>query len=191
MTKDPATRRRLALGLLVIAVAALWLLVAAPIIDAFATQAREREEVQALLLQYRTVAAQRPLLERRAEELAQAGSANAAYLGAVSDGVAGATVQRLLKQALDRAGAELQSSLVLPVRPDDGFRRIGIRVQMTGTVEVLRKALRQIETGQPVLFIDGLEIRTRQNPRSANGKPVEDRTLEVRLDVHGLALPPT
>lgn len=191
MTADPATRRRLALGLLAIALGALWLLVATPIIDAFASQAREREQVQALLLQYRSVATQRPLLERRAEELAQAGSANVAYLGAVSDGVAGATVQRLLKQALDRAGAELQSTLVLPVRPDDSFRRIGIRVQMTGTIEVLRKALHLIETGQPALFIDGLEIRTRQNPRSANGKPVEDRTLEVRLDVHGLALPPT
>lgn len=190
MTDDPAVRRRLAVGLLIIVLGAVWLGCVSPIIDAFANQAREREDTLALLSQYRAVAAQRPALDRRAAELAQADGARTVYLGAVSDGVAGATVQRHMKQALERAGAELQSTLILPVRSEDSFRRIGIRVQMTGSVEVLRKVLHLIETGQPALFIDGLEIRTRQNPRSVNGKAAEDRTLEVRLDVYGLALPP-
>lgn len=190
MTPTGKNRPALAVGLLLIGLGAVWLALVHPLMSAYDELDTGLTEAGTLLAQYRAVAQQRALWKERSRELQAATASRAAYLEGMSDGAAGATVQRVVKQAVERAGGELQSTLVLPVRQDDGFRRVGVRAQMAGTVEALRAALLSLEGNQPMLFVEGVEIRTRQAQRAVPGKPAaEDRVLEIRLDVHGLALP--
>ncbi|HYH20192.1 MAG TPA: type II secretion system protein GspM [Azospirillum sp.] len=184
-------QRLLAVGCLVVAVGVVWLALVAPILDAMADQAERLEAARALGAQYRAVAAERPVLERRRQELDAAARGRSSYLTAVSDGAAGAALQKLVKGAVERAGGTVQSTQPQPVRSEDGFRRIGVRLQLTATIEALRQALHAIEGHEPFLFVDGIEVRARQAQRSSGAKIAEDRTLEVRMDVYGLARPAT
>jgi len=182
-------QRFLAVGLLLIAIGVVWLAVVEPLLDTAADQSERLEAARALAAQYRAVVAERPALEARQKEMAAATGTRVSYLSAASDGAAGATVQKLVKGAIERAGGAVQSTQLQPVRSEDGFRRIGVRVQLTATVEALRQALHALEGHEPYLFVEGLEARSRQIQRSTGAKTAEDRTLEVRMDVYGLARP--
>ncbi|MDP9096727.1 MAG: type II secretion system protein GspM, partial [Pseudomonadota bacterium] len=168
-----------------------WLGIARPLIGAFASQRHELERAVEARATLARILAERPSLEQRREALDTAEAEQHLTLAAESDGVAAAALQRLVKTAVDRSGATLQSTQVKAVRPDGAFRRIGLRMQMTGTVEALRQTLLTLEANQPLIYGEGLELRSRQQMRS-NGKSLaEDRTLEIRLDVYGLARLPS
>lgn len=179
--------RALALGLLAIVLGAAWLGVARPLMGIYAGQQRELARTAELLDEFTRIVAERPALELQRQALADAEVAQHLTLAAESDGVAAAGLQRLVKAAVEQAGGQLQSTQVKAVRPDGGFRRVGLRVQMTGTVEALRQALLALEASQPLIYGEGLELRARQQSRSTVKGVIEDRTLEIRLDVYGLA----
>lgn len=182
-----ARSKTLALGLLAIVIGTAWLGVVRPMIGAYAGQQREWVRTAELLDEFTRIAAERPALERQRQALADADVAQRLTLAAESDGVAAAGLQRLVKAAVERAGGSLQSTQVKAARPDGGFRRVGLRVQMTGTVEALRQTLLSLEASQPLIYGEGLELRARQQARSTVTGVIEDRTLEIRLDVYSLA----
>ena len=188
---SPGRSRALALGFLAVLLGAAWLGAARPLLRAYAAQEREIARTAELIEGFARIVVERPALEQQRQALTDAGAAQRLTLAAESDGVAAAGLQRLVKAAVERAGGSLQSTQVKAARPDGGFRRVGLRVQMTGTVEALRQTLLALEASQPLIYGEGLELRARQQPRSNGKVAVEDRTLEIRLDVYGLARLPT
>jgi len=183
--------RALALGLLAVLLGTAWLGVAQPLWSAYAAQRRELARTTELIGEFRRIAADRPSLERRRAALLQADAVQRLTLSAASDGVAAAELQKLVKAAVEGAGGTLQSTQVKAVRPDGGFRRVGLRVQLVASVEALRQTLLTLEASQPLVYGEGLELRSRQQPRSNGREVVEDRALEIRLDVYSLARLPT
>jgi Tfp pilus assembly protein PilO len=177
--------RLLAIGLLVIVLGGLWLGAVRPLLDARAAQVGELDRLREQIRRYRAIAAERPGLETRREEQLQAEAALRAYLPPGTVGVAGAMLQRIVKSAAEKAGATLQSTQVKPVKQDATFRRIEVRAQMSGTVEQLRAVLQALEGNQPLIFVDGLELRSRSQARGRRDAG-EDRTLEIRLDAYAL-----
>ena len=184
---SPGRSRALALGILGIVLGTAWLGVTRPLLRAYAAQQREIVRTAELIDDFSRIVAERPALEQRRQALTDAEAAQRLTLAAESDGVAAAGLQRLIKAAVEKAGGSLQSTQVKAARPDGGFRRVGLRVQMTGTVEALRQTLLILEASQPLIYGEGLELRARQQQRSNGKTVVEDRTLEIRLDVYGLA----
>jgi len=182
-------RRLLAVGLLIIALGFVWLAVVEPVLDAFSGHAERAEAARALTAQYRAVAAERPLLEQQSRMYSDTASAPRFYLTAATDGAAGATVQQMVKAAVEKAGGKIQSTELQPVSQEEGFRRIGVRMQFIATVEQLRLALHALETGEPFLFVDTLDVRVRQNPRG-NDAAASDRALDVRIALYGFARSP-
>ena len=184
-------RRALALGILAVVLGGAWLGIVRPLAGEFAWQHEETARAVTTRAELARIIAERPDLERQREALDTAQAGQRLTLAAESDGVAAAGLQKLVKAAVDRAGATMQSTQVKAIRPDGAYRRIGLRVQMTGSVEELRHVLLALEANQPLIYGEGLEMRSRQQMRS-NGKTiVEDRTLEIRLDVYGLARLPS
>ncbi len=192
VSTNPQMRSRgLALGILVALLGSLWLAVVRPLVAAYASQRHEVDQTEQLIERFERVVAERPALELRRRALADADQAQHLTFSAESDGVAAADLQNLVKSAVERGGGALQSTQVKSPRSDNGFRRIGLRVQMTGDVEALRKTLMALEANQPLIFGESLELRARQQPKSVGKGVVEDRTLEIRLDVYSLARLPT
>ncbi len=168
---------------------ALYVFVVAPIVagyaetDAAVAQATER------LDRYRRVAAARPARQERLDALKSRQSEIGTYLGGETDALAGAELQELVNVTVAKSGGGLRSVQILPVKDDGGFRRIGVRVQMTATIAQVLRVLHGLEAGSTLLFIDNLEVSNRRARRRRN-QPVEmDPTLLVRLDLFGYLHP--
>lgn len=110
------------------------------------------------------------------------------YIRADTEPLAAAAVQEHLKRAVGQHGGELRSVQSLPSVPEDELTRVGLRVVMTGGLAPILRVLYELETGEPYLFVDSLQIKsTKRRRRRTEQAPVE--TLSIRVDVYGY-LPP-
>ncbi len=168
---------------------ALYVFVVAPIVAGYAETDAAVVRATELLDRYRRVAAVRPGLQERLDALKLRQSEIGTYLSGETDALAGAELQELVNATVATGGGGLRSVQILPVKADSGFRRIGVRVQMTATIAQVLRVLHGLETGSTLLFVDNLEVRNRRARRRRN-KPVEmDPTLLVRLDLFGYLRP--
>ena len=168
---------------------ALYLFVVAPIVAGYAETGAAVAQAAELLDRYRRVAAARPALQERLDALKARQSEIGTYLGGGTDALAGAELQELVNATVAKGGGGLRSVQILPVKADGGFRRIGVRVQMTATIAQVLRVLHGLEAGSTLLFVDNLEVSNRRARRRRN-QPVElDPTLLVRLDLFGYLIP--
>jgi general secretion pathway protein M len=179
--------RALALALLAAAVAGGYLLVVAPVLNAYRELDEAIEQAELLLQRQRALAAQRPLLLARIEEEKEQADALAGYLSGPSDALAAAQLQDRLKAVVEAAGGELRSTRILPaeaVEASPGTRRAALQVQMIVTIEGLAEILYGLEAGQPYVLIDELSIRN-ERERRRRGDPEVEPTLDVSLRLSG------
>ena len=168
---------------------ALYVFVVAPIVAGYAETDAAVAQATELLDRYRRVAAARPALQERLDALKSRQSEIGTYLGGETDALAGAELQELVNATVAKSGGGLRSVQILPVKDDGGFRRIGVRVQMTASIAQVLRVLHGLEAGSTLLFIDNLEVSNRRARRRRN-QPVEmDPTLLVRLDLFGYLHP--
>ena len=168
---------------------AVYVFAVAPILTGYAETDTAVSEAAELLERYRRIAAARPAVQTRLDELKARQSEIGTYLGGATDALAGAELQELVNATVGKGGARLRSVQILPVKSDGGFRRIAVRVQMTATIAQVLGVLHALEAGPTFLFVDNLEISNRRARRRRN-RPVEmDPTLLVRLDLSGYLRP--
>jgi len=149
----------LALGFAVLALAVLWLGVAAPLISWHAQFTEDLLRKQTLLRRMTDLAATLPELQRAEATAAARGPAPAAVLEGATDAIAGATLQGLVQEMAVRAGANLTSTEALPAEPRGGWRRIGLRVAVTAPWPALLHLLQSVEDATPRMLLDGLQLR--------------------------------
>jgi len=111
------------------------------------------------------------------------------YIRADTEPLAAAAVQEHLKRAVSLHGGELRSVQSLPSRPEGDLTRVGLRVVMTGALSPIIHVLYELETGEPYLFVDNLQIQSIKQRRQRNQEPQPVDTLSIRIDVYGY-LPP-
>lgn len=134
----------------------------------------------------RKVASEKGPLTQRLESIRILAQKNEAFLPTSTAALASADLQSRIKQAVSEAGGELSSTQVIPERNEENAVRVGVKVRMTGSTQVLRQVLHAFESGKPYLFIENLNIRPIRMPRNPRDKnpAVEDR-LSVDFDVIG------
>jgi general secretion pathway protein M len=75
-----------------------------------------------------------------------------------------------------------------PVAKEDGrYRQVTVNVQLSGTIFALRKILHAIETNQPALFVENLQVRS-QVPANYKPPPGGEPDVYMQLDVTGFSL---
>ncbi len=178
---DGQSGRLLAFGIPILALLALYYLLVLPLEDVYATVADGLQERAQLAARYEALAEQLPKL-KEADRQWRGHSGGELLLAGGSDALAQANLQTMLKQVVEDAGTKLTSAEFLPVRPEENFRRIGIRMAFSGDLKMLTAVLRGIETARPCLFAGDFDVHT--------GGPVDDEgtdseTLSVSLDVFG------
>ena len=72
------------------------------------------------------------------------------------------------------AGGQLSSTQALPVTNKDAFKRITVSVRMTGSSQVLQSVLYKIETSEPLIIINQLDIRPMRGTRNKVTRQIED-----------------
>ncbi|MCU0838019.1 MAG: type II secretion system protein GspM [Rhodospirillales bacterium] len=187
-TLSPPARRVLALGILVIVVALPYWLIVRPVLDRFAAVDTEIAEQQDMLQRYGSIAGRLGTLESRLAAIKRDGGSADDYLVGNSEAIVAAELQNRLKTVIAGADGKLASTQVLATTEEAGFRQITIRVRLNAGIEGLRRVLYELEAGRPLMFIDNLDVSSRQDRRRA-GERETDPDLTVTFDVYGFMRP--
>ena len=181
---SPGRHRLLALGLLLVAVAGIWLLGVEPIAAAFRAQQDDIAQSRHQLAAYERRIALRPVIAARLADLQQRESSNSGVVEGTSAELAAAGVQNIMKALIESESGQVHSAQNLPAVTADGFQRIDIQYDATIPMTRLKNATYRIETSVPYLFLDGVDLRA---PESWQVGPYQTDApnVEVRWTVHG------
>ena len=182
--------RLAAVSLLLMTVAAVYLLAIAPLVDSYRGNAEAIVDTRDLLARFERQAAARSDLEDRLEALRELVARQGHYLDGATYAVAAASLQDNVKAIVETQGGEVQSIQTMPSNANDDSGRVAIRVQSLMVVESLLYTLHRLEAGAPYLFVDNLEIQGRLSRRARLGEQDdEEPELLVWFDLFGY-LPP-
>lgn len=171
--------RVLALGLLVLAAAVVWLGLAAPLMDFYDAQAAQLAQRAALAQRMAALAAELPELRTRAA--ATPTNNGAATFEGATDALAGATLQSELQSLAGTAGATLSSMETLTAEQSGPYRRIGVKLSISAPLPVLVQLMALIDQARPPMLVDDLQI---------HGSPIvlpgaQASALDIGFTVYG------
>ncbi len=192
--------RLLAVGLLAVTVAVIYLLVVAPVMAKFAGYRESIEQSRDLYAKYQGISAGRDELAIQLEEIKRRDAAAGGYIMGASETLAAAELQNHIKAVFNRNGATLKSLQILPTEEEEGgFLRIIVRAQLTAGSTGLQQVIFALEADKPYLFIENVDIRKQRQRRKrtrtrrpATPQPTYDPgLLDIRFDVFGYMRAPT
>jgi general secretion pathway protein M len=109
------------------------------------------------------------------------------FLRSGASALSAAEAQEAMRTMIETHGGKL-ITMQAPVAKDEGrYRQYTINLQMSGTIFALRRILHAIETSQPVLFVDNLQVRS-QVPANFRPAPGNEPEMYIQMDVTGYAL---
>ncbi len=186
---SPAVSRAAALAILVALIAILYLGIAMPIVDAYQSIGADTVQLQDQLHRYQRAGSDRAQRQAELAALAQRSSAADGFLQGANDTLVAAQIQNRLKSLADAAHAELRSTQVLPAQDEGALRRISVRGQFATNIAGALQVFHGLEAQYPLLFIDNLNIRSRQgNIRETRGRDTgESDALDLQFDIYGFA----
>lgn len=182
---NPSQRRALALGILLLIVAAIGAITVLPVWLVNAHYQSRVEELQQTLARLESIAEQDGALRSRYAEFQELSSSTGYFLTGESDAVAAAQVQEVLKEIAESNGTRLMSTQMLPARQSEesDAREIALRVRAQGSLPGIVQSIYDLETSQVLLFLDGLSLRTAPN-RVSRFQP-RGGQFEVNFDLVG------
>lgn len=165
-----------ALAMLGLALFAVYLIVAAPVVGRLSGLRERIEEQRSLLGRYLAAAG----MEKEADRIdlqSKSAAGSRVFLPGNSDAVRLAQLQSLASRVAQAEGVTVRSARSLQPRERDGVKFLGIEAQLSCTIEQLQRIVHTLESDQPYLFIDTLQVTP---PRAA---PEQDPMAAARLDV--------
>jgi len=106
----------------------------------------------------------------------------AEFLAGASENVVSADLQTNLKALTQAAGASLLTVQALPPKTVDHLRYSGARIEISGSLQSILKAVYAIEASTPYLFISAATLKSTQaQPGGVSEEPV----VQAQLDVVG------
>ena len=178
---DAKQQRQLAIGLLVLAVIVFLGVTAGPVWYANASRQAALDQAQERLQRYEQIAARDTELLPQYEALRQAQKSAGNQLRSDTAAVAGAELQRRVKDITAVHEAQIISTQILPVASEEGFVRIALRVRLRGVLPSLLRSIYDIETNKVHMFLDNLSLRN--NAVSLRQRQQLIRPMEAEFDL--------
>jgi hypothetical protein len=127
-----------------------------------------------------------PQLKKALEAMASNPAMDAYYVDAPNPSLGGVSLQRLIERLIADASGNMTSIQILPPKPEGRLTQIGLRLRLTVRAEGLQRILYGIESSQPLLFVDKLNIRSMYRA-ARRGRQQGQQVVEmnVNLDVYG------
>ena len=189
--------RRCLLSLAAVLLAVL-LLVSAVFVPWLERNRQYNEEIaeqSRLVARYQEMLQAMPKLQAELEQVRNDQQLKAFYFSAETRALAGANVQAKIKEIISSSGGSLTSTQLLSRDTGERSQKVGVRVQMRTDTAQLVEVLYQIETAQPLLFIEQVSVRAQarrrvsRRSRRAKKAAVSSPLLTVRLDIFGFVQP--
>ena len=183
---NPGQSRRLAVGLLVLVLAAAFAAIAIPVWMLHRYYDKALAENADRLERFRRIAATRGELARQHEAL-RTKDIRRFFLRSGAPALSAAEAQDAVRGLVEGNGGRL-ITMQAPSTKDDGrYRQVSVNVQMTANIFALRRILHALETNTPYLFIDNLVVRS-QVPANFKPPPGGEPEMFVQFDATGYAL---
>jgi general secretion pathway protein M len=182
-------RRIAAVALLLLLLGGAYLLGVRPLIATYSQNEAAIVEAQGLLARLRNVAAAEEDLQEKVQVISERQDLQSYYLTKETDALAAADLQDRVKLTVDKNGGTIRSIQTLPGEDDGEFRRVTLRVQMTTTTESVLRIAHAFEAGQPILFLDNVDIQSHSTRRTGEQQPETEPMLTVSLDLYGYRAP--
>lgn len=179
-------RQRLAIALLAVAAGVVLSLTVLPIYVANASRQDTLDQAQVRLVRYQQTAARDEKLLPQYESLRSRQKAAGNHLRSDTVAVAGAELQRLIKQITARHQAQIVSTQILPAAEEEGFVRIAIKVRVRGQLPAILQSLYDAETADVHMFVDNLSIRN----NAAGYRQRQSQMLPIDADFDLIAYMP-
>jgi Tfp pilus assembly protein PilO len=173
--------RALALALAIVVLVGLYLIVAAPLLALFAERQEMIESRHMLLPRLQAAAAELPALRARIARLRAEQRRQQLTLDGATDAIASANLESRIDTLARSVGVTIGSTESLPAEPRGPYRRIGLRLVLTGRYETLVNLLAKLETARPPLVVDNMQLH---GPLARPGMETA-ATLDAGLDVYG------
>lgn len=169
--------KALAVGIGLSALLVLQFAIVTPLFSYYSAMAQELQDKWDATERSRNAVVDLPQLRATADSLRQKTRDKTMLLEGASDALAAANLQSALKDMIEQQGSKLVSVQTLQPAAEGRFRRIGLRVSFSGTLQVVTIVLSGIETTHPVLSIGNLDLRA--------SAAEENQALSVAMDVYG------
>ena len=187
-TLNPAQSRRLAIGVLLAAVAVGAVIVFLPVWMLNHHYNDALDDYLGKLDRYGRIAGTRTDIAKQLEAM-RTKETRKNFLRGSTASLAAAETQEAIRAIVERNGATL-ITMQPPTTKDEGrYRQVTVNVQLTANVIALRSILHAIETNVPYLFVDNLSVRS-QVPGNFKPTPGGEPEMFVQMDVSGYVIPP-
>ena len=186
-----AAQKSLAVLLLVFVLLALWLFVVSPVVAAYDHQSRSISQSEDLLLQLKGAVARLEPLKARRAELESAAATAAIYHRADTIEKLSAALQKLVRTLAIGNGTQVRSFRTIPGPSEGATSSLSLRVSLVIELSALVRFLYALESLEPRLFIDYIEIRATPGSNAIRAVQTVPRvvgpTVTVDLRITALA----
>jgi Type II secretion system (T2SS), protein M subtype b len=170
------------LGLNLAACLAVLILIAHPIYALFAEQDVRIAMLSETLARMNAIANQKSDVEALARQVDAEGDLGE-FLAGANEGVVNAALQARLKTMTEAAGARIRSVQGLAAKNNGEIRYIGARIDLSGALGAVHKAIYAVESGKPYLFVSNASIRL--SPSISAQAAITEPVIDAQLDVFG------
>ena len=109
---------------------------------------------------------------------------NETALSEVRDLLGRTELQDLAQATIGQNGGTIRSIQTLPGESEGEFRRVALRIHLVTTTPALFRITHSLETGQPLLFLDNVDVQSRSVRQTAEQQPREPMLIVI-LDLYG------
>jgi general secretion pathway protein M len=186
MAMTPMQSRRAAIGLLFAAALGVLAVIVLPFSMLNRYYDNALADYSGKLDRFRRIAGSRAAATQQLDAI-RALEPRKGFLRAGGAALSAAEAQEALRTIIEVNGGKL-ITMQAPVSKEEGrYRALTINVQLSGTIFALRKILHAIETNQPALFVDNLQVRS-QVPANFRPNPGAEPDVYMQLDVTGYSI---
>jgi general secretion pathway protein M len=132
-----------------------------------AAYASEASRIEPRLARLQGLLNEQALLAQRSEE-AERLLRQVAYPAEQDATALAAALQADVRQLMDAAGMYVSNSQVLPVKQEDLFERVTVKLTVSGTTEAFSSALAALSAQRPQLLIEALDAFPERDGRRAD-----------------------
>jgi len=183
----PQRSRRTAVILVVVAALAILAVVVGPFYLLNSHYDKALAEMTDKLQRYRRIAGSRAEATRQLDAI-RALEPRKGFLRTGAAALSAAEAQEAMRTMIEANGAKL-ITMQAPVAKEEGrYRQLTVNVQLSGTIFALRKLLHTIETNEPALFVENLQVRS-QVPANFKPNPGAEPDVYIQMDVSGFTIP--
>jgi general secretion pathway protein M len=179
----------LALGLLLLAVAAVAGVALVPLWQTSERYDEAIADVQQRLAVARRVAAAGAGLEPLLAEFERGHASDARYLKSASQTLASAELQGIVNRAIVSKRGQILSTQIVDAAREQRPEQVTLGVSMRATLEQAVEIFYLLETGNPHLFIENVDVRRRAYVgaigRHSSAAPAGPTPLDVQFEVSG------